>query len=719
MGTSGSTFSETWHLVSGLHLELRTTVDAHRQFFRGEKWFVLRDPFNNRFFRVSPPAYDFLMRLRRDRTVEEAWLDSMERFPETAPGQEEVIRLLGQLYAMNLLASEVPPDSKRLFDRYSRTRQREIRSRLASILFIRVPLFDPEALLRRFSWGIRAVFSPLGVAAWFATVLWASKQVLDHGDLAVTQTQSVLAPDNLFLLYLGLVLVKTVHEFGHAAACRRFGGEVHTMGIMFLVFTPLPYMDATSSWGFRNRWHRALTGAAGMLAEVFVAALAALYWARTGEGTLHSLAYNIMFVASVSTVLFNANPLLRFDGYYILSDVLDIPNLHTRASQHLKHLVQGPLFGCKDSATPAKDRREAAELTVFGILSACYRILIFSSIILFVSDRWLIVGMLMAAFGIVSWLLRPLVRAAGYLLFDSRVQRCRKRALGVTAAFLIAASAGLGFLPVPQQVYAPGVVEGVPFLQVVNRVSGHVREPLARPGERVTEGTPLLELENRELRIEIRSAEAKVDEVRALEQQALGEKIADLKPIRKRLRAAKAHLNELRQNEHDLVVRARASGVWSAPPMESLVGRWVERGHHLGAIVGDRRFRFSAVVPQDEAAEVFDDRVGRVEVRLRGEAGRNVGVDEIELIPYQHETLPSAALGWMGGGEVAVDPKRSGEGDAAAEPFFLVHAKLRGNPDVRLAHGRSGRIRFSLDPKPLLVQWGRRLYQMLQTRYRL
>ena len=120
--------------------------------------------------------------------------------------------------------------------------------------------------------------------------------------------------DSMPLLYLSLIFVKTLHEFGHAYFCRKWGGEVHIMGVMLMIFTPVPYVDATSSWGFRSHARRALVGAAGMIVEVFLAAIAAFIWASTAPGVIHSVAYNIMFVASVSTLIFNLNPLLRFDG---------------------------------------------------------------------------------------------------------------------------------------------------------------------------------------------------------------------------------------------------------------------------------------------------------------------------------------------------------------------------------------------------------------------
>ena len=170
----------------------------------------------------------------------------------------------------------------------------------------------------------------------------------------------MLAPGNLVLLYLGMVVIKTLHEFGHALFCRKFGGEVHVMGVMLMIFTPMPYVDATSSWSFRQRSKRVLVGAAGMIVELFVAALATFLWARTGPGTLHTLAYNMMFVASVSTLIFNINPLLRFDGYYILSDLLEIPNLNQRAIGQLRHLAESKLFGVKPSESPAGTRRRWA-----------------------------------------------------------------------------------------------------------------------------------------------------------------------------------------------------------------------------------------------------------------------------------------------------------------------------------------------------------------------
>ena len=459
MAVSGKTFSESWHRVAGLKVSLRPTVEVRKQYFRGERWYVLEDPFNNQFFRLRPEAYDFVSRLRPDRTVEAVWEECLSRSPDDAPGQEDAIQLLGQLYFANLLYFDAPGDSEALFERYRKRRERQIRSTLLSVMFMRIPLLDPDPFLKRVMPLLRVLVSPLAALVWFAVVGTALKVVIDNFDGAANQTQAILAPDNLALLYLGLVVVKTVHEFGHAIVCRRFGGEVHTMGVMLLVFTPLPYMDATSSWAFRSRWSRALVGAAGMISELFVAALATFVWANTGAGAVNSLAYNMMFVASISTVIFNINPLLRFDGYYILSDLVDIPNLSSRSFGQLKHMLERYGFGYRQSSSPAETVREGSFLAGFGVLSAIYKVIVFVGIVLFVADKLFLAGLVMAAVCVFAWMVVPLVRLIKYIAMGPHLARQRARVAAVSLGTLALIVGFFGFFPFPNHFRAPGVLE--------------------------------------------------------------------------------------------------------------------------------------------------------------------------------------------------------------------------------------------------------------------
>ena len=718
MPKPGKTFSESWHRVAGLNVSLRSTVKVRKQFFRGERWHILYDSFNNQFFRLRPEAYDFVSRLRPDRTVEKVWEESLERYPDKAPGQEDVIQLLTQLHFANLLYFEVPADSAKLFERYKKRRQREIRSKLLSIMFIRIPLLDPENFLKRFLPVIKILFGYVGAFLWIAVVGTAIKLVLDNFDAVTEQAQGILAPDNLILLYAGLVVIKTLHEFGHAMVCKRFGGEVHTMGVMLLIFTPLPYMDATSSWSFRSRWHRAFVGGAGMIVEIFVAGLATFLWAYTGQGVLHSLAYNIMFIASVSTLLFNANPLLRFDGYYILSDLIEVPNLHTRSLKHLRHIVERYLFGCKDSHSPAQSLKEAAWLSIFGVLSGIYRVIVFTGIILFVADKFLLAGLLMAAMCVISWVVVPLFRLIKYLASNPGLARTRLRAVSVCGCAFSVVLFFFAVCPFPNRFRAPGVMEAVQYVRVVNDAPGYVDAVLAPSGTNVHAGVPLIALSDRELEFEIKATDAQLEETLALEQRALSDQTADLVPIRKRMETIEAKLNNLRLQKASLIVRAREAGVWASPQSKEMVGSWIPRGSLVGEIVNQKAFRFSAVVSQEEASNLFVDQITKAEVRLFGHGGINLGVTDYRIIPFQHERLPSAALGWYGGGEIAVSLSDE-SGLQTAEPFFQIYADLRPDPSVAFLHGRAGKLRFTLHPKPLLFQWGRKFRQLLQKRYQI
>ena len=715
---TGKTFSESWHRVAGLEISLRPTVEVRKQYFRGEKWYVLEDPFNNQFFRLRPEAYDFVSRLQPGRTVEAVWEECLARRPDDAPGQDDAIQLLSQLYFANLLYFEAPGDSEKLFERYKQRRQREVRSKLLSIMFMRIPLMDPDYFLRRAMPLIRLLVSPLAAVVWLVVVGAAIKVAIDNFDAVLNQTQGILAPNNLALLYLGLVLIKTVHEFGHAIVCRRFGGEVHTMGLMLLVFTPLPYTDATSSWAFRSRWQRALVGAAGMIAELFVAALATFVWANTGAGTLNSLAYNMMFVASVSTVIFNANPLLRFDGYYILSDLLEIPNLSSRAFQQMRHVVERYLFGYRGSESPAPTLRESVMLVTFGVLSGIYKVIVFAGIVLFVADKLFLAGLVMAAVCVFAWLVVPLGRLVNHIATGPHLARTRARVAFVCLGTMGVVVGFLGLYPFPNHFRAPGVLEAVEYERVANDAPGYVESVMSPSGAWVRPGTALFQLSDPELQFEIDAALAERRESLVFLQRALSQQAADVEPIRKRLETIEQKLADLEETRSALLVTAHQAGVWVAPEEGQLVGAWIPRGSVLGEIVNTESLRFAAAVLQDEAANMFAEGIRNAEIRLRGQGEMSLPVRTYLSIPFEHTRLPSPALGWRGGGDVPVALSDE-TGLLATEPFFQIYAYLDPVPDVTYLHGRSGQLRFTLEPQPLLQQWIRKFRRLLQKRYQI
>ena len=573
------TFSESWHRVAARRLRLRPSVEARRQHFRGERWFVLHDPFNNQYFRVRPEAYEFLARLDGRQTVDVCWQECLATNPEGAPGQEDVVRLLGQLYHANLIAGDVPPEAAKVFDRYRKRRRQQIQSRLMSVLFLRLPLVDPDPWLKRMLPFVGWFFSPWGVVVWLAAAVPAIMLAVGRADELVNQSQSVLAPANLPLLYASLVVLKTLHELGHAFACRRFGGEVHTLGVMILIFSPMPYVDATSSWGFRSRWHRIAVATAGMWVELFVAFGATCVWALTGAGVLHALAYNVMFIASVSTLLANANPLLRFDGYYILSDLLDMPNLYQRSVRWWRHFAEHRLFGVRRSVNPAATRREALFLAIYGAASFIYRTVLFAGILLFVAGRFLLLGMTMAVTGLITWLIVPAGKLVHYLGQSPQLERTRRRAVFSTVALIAGPFFLLGVVPFPNWFTAPGVLQSEGYEVVYSGAPGVLAVVEAASGAHVEKGALLARLENPEMEIEWKGALAEESEALAIERQTLEHGGEGQRAARERVEAVrqrKAHLERMRGQ---LEIRAAAAGIWIAPTLlqlrsSTLMSRW-------------------------------------------------------------------------------------------------------------------------------------------------
>ena len=718
-------FSESWHRVAAERVRLRPTVDVRRQFYRGERWYVLHDPFSQQFYRMRPGAYGLVARLDGSRTVEEAWQQCLAEDPEEAPGQEEIIQLLGQLYQSNLIRADLPPEGVDLFRRFRKRRQRETRTKLASILFLRIPLFDPDALLKRTLWIFGWLFSVPGALLWLIAFGWACKLGVENWDRLWQQGQGLLAPGNLGWLYVGLTLAKVVHEFGHAYAVRRFGGEVHTMGVMLLVLTPLPYMDATASWGFRSRWQRFVVGAAGMYWELLLAAGAMFVWANTGPGPVNAVAFNLMFIASVSTILFNANPLLRFDGYYMLCDLLDMPNLHQRAGRMWRYISERHLFGCRRVEPPVKGRGLQSWLLTFGAMAWVYRIILFAGIILFVAGQWLFLGLALAVVGLVTWVVVPTVKITRYLGSSRTLDRNRPRAIAVVLGGITGLVLLLAVIPFPYAVSAPGVVWAERHGGVYAGVSGKVAAILAQPGSQVTQGQVLMRLELPELTMETRQVEADLAGAAAEELSLLIQPGQGLQAVRERIVALERRRQRLLELAGELELRAPIDGIWFAPMLDQAAGVWIERGTQVGEVIDPTEFRFTAVMPQRHADHLFSGAVRDARIRLRGQAVSPITTDNLRVLPARRDNLPSAALGWLGGGDIAVR-QQAGEGTETVEGFFEVRANLGANgrdggaiPDhIALAHGRSGRLLCRLPPEPLLQQAGRWLRQLLQQRLR-
>lgn len=724
MAVERPTFSESWHRVAELKPRLRAAVRNFRQYYRGRMWHVLADPANNQFFRLDDAAYHFVALLDGRRTVAEAWKISNEDLGDRAPTQGEAIQLLGQLYMSNLLQAELPPDSQQMFSRYSKRVNREIGSYLMNFLFIRIPLFDPQPLLRATTHLFGWVFSPVGFGLWCALLGVAFYMLTGHWSelWEAAQPQSLLDKGNLILLYLCFAGIKAIHEMGHAYSCAHFGrkggtgGAVHTIGIMFLVFMPVPYVDASSSWSFRNKWHRAIVGAAGMYVEMAVAAVAAIVWINTQPGLLNDIAYNLMFIASISTLLFNGNPLLRYDGYYILSDILEIANLAQRSKQYLHYLGKRYLFGVQRARSSAHSAGERGWLATYGVTSFVYRVIICVGILIYVSKMFFFIGMIMAFSALVTWVIWPIIKFFKYLILGEELERTRTRASIVTTALLGLTFVMIGVLEFPDRGRAEGVVEPRRYAVIHTGAPGFVDSVLPSGVKVSPQGPPILQAHNKELQAELDQVSAMLDAARIQREQARGQDQAAMRILEERIKALETRSNRAQSQIAAMEIKAPFEGTWVSGRSEKVAGVYLPRGERMGVVADPTALFVRVAVDQGLGPRLREHH--KVELRVRGRSELLMTGTIHRILPAGQTQLPSPALGLTAGGSLRVNLQDQ-QGVTSAEPFFEIHITPDEQYMSQLLTGQRMVARFETEPRPLAEQWWRAARQLVQRRFTL
>ena len=713
--TQAPLFSSSWYRVAELQPRLRSHAHIHRHRYRGQTWYVLEDRASQRHHRFTPQAHLLIGLMDGQRTVQELWEIACDRLGDDSPTQDEVIQLLSQLHASDVLQCDVPPNAAELLERYERQQRRRQLGRVASVFSWRFPLVDPERFLKATVSLIRPLFGWTGAAVWLAVVVPALLLVGMHWtDLTRGFLDRLFSAQTLVVLWLLFPVIKALHELGHAFATKAFGGEVHDMGVMLLVFTPVPYVDASSASAFRSKWQRILVGAAGMLVEVFLAALALYVWLSVEPGALSAVAYNTILIAGLTTILFNANPLLRYDGYYILADLLEIPNLRQRANAYLGYLCERYLFGRREAEPPIATPGERAWFVVYATASFVYRALVVVAIIAFIADYYFWLAMLFAGSTAVAWIGVPVVKGVRFLVTSPRLRRRRVRALAVTAAAVAAVVLAVGWVPVPYRTVTEGVV-WIPEESLVRAgTEGFVERVAATPGARVRRGDVLIVLRDPEVRARVEVLGARVRELRARYDEQQPVSVVKASIILEELRYAQEDLARAAERAAELTIRSGTEGTFVVPTPEDLPGRFVKKGEQLAYVVELGTITIRAVVPQSSIDLIrFHSR--QVEVRLAERLTDVIGGVMRRVVPGASEQLPTTALGSEGGGQIVVDP-RDPKGVTATQKVFQVDVELPTSSS-RLNVGGRAYVRFDHGWEPLAVQWYLAVRQLFLSRF--
>jgi putative peptide zinc metalloprotease protein len=701
-------------------------VRVQRQRFRGEPWYVLFDPVNQRTHRLSPPAWGLVSRMDGRRSVEALWREAAQAPGEQAPPQDEVIQLLAQLHEADMLASDALPDLDELVRRRERQRSQRWKRNLGNPLSIRLPLWDPDAFLVRTLPAVRWVFGPVGAALWALTLLGALLALgLHWNELAASVGDRLLSASSLLSLALVYPLVKGLHELAHAYAARVGGAAVHELGVMFLVFMPTPYVDASGSTAFADKRARALVAAAGMMMELFLGALALGVWLLVEPGLVRSLAFAVMVAGGVSTLLFNGNPLMRYDGYFVLCDWIESPNLAQRSNQYWSWLLRRFGFGLRQAQPPQHGPGERRWLLAYAPLSFLWRVSVTCGIALFLGQEYLYVGLAIGLWGLAALLLWPLLKGLRYLWSSPELAGRRERPLALTGAVTVALLVTALALPLPRLSYAQGQVWPAEGAQLRAAEAGFVARLALPEGASVQPGQVVALLANDQLEADREAAAAKEERQRrsyvALLAQSGREddvghaRVATLVQQQEWQRAEQ-ELRHAERRRELLAVAAQREGRLAYVRAADLPGRWLKKGERFGHVVTADAPTVRVVVGQDDI-ELVRRQLRRVEVRLSGELSRVFEARLVREVPAAGQELPTLALALDGGGLVAADA-RDPEHPRALSRVFQFDLQLP--PEAAGAHiGERAHVRFVHPDEALAWQLARRLRQLLLSQLQL
>jgi putative peptide zinc metalloprotease protein len=703
-------YSPSWYRVSAMKPRLRAHIAIHRQRFRGELWYVIQDHQTGRFHRLAPAAHHAACLMDGRRTVQRIWEMVGERLGADQPSQEDMVRLLALLHSADLLLGEIPPDMAELADRAQSQDRRALVQKLRNPLALRLPLLDPDRFLGATMPLVRPLFTLFGLFAWLILVVSGLMLAVVHWpELTDNAADRAFSAQNLLLLIAIYPAMKLVHELGHAYATKAWGGEVHEMGIMLLVLVPVPYVDASASAAFREKWRRAVVGGAGIMVEAALASAAIILWVYAEPGLVRALAFNIALIGGVSTLLFNGNPLLRFDGYYVFADLVEIPNLSTRANKYAFYLLRRVAFGVRDEAPAATGRGEAKWLLTYAVASFLYRGAVTFTIALFVATKLFFIGVALALAAVFSALVWPLLKGIRYLFTSPQLAQHRGRAVLVSAAASFSVIAVLFIIPLPYATMTEGIVWVGDRSTLRALVDGTVENVDVENGRKVGAATLLVTLADPVLVANNDVLESQLGELRLrLEAVRLGD-IVQANLLGEQIRHTEGQLAANRRQVADLKVMADKEGRFLIADDQDLPGRFVRRGDVIGYLLGDDDPIIRVVVPQADA-DLVRRRTRRIEVSLAEHTDRPMPATIVRGVPAALAEIPHAALATVGGGTVVLDPTKTDQ-LRPLEPLFHFDIRVtNGELPVRL--GARAHVRFDHGYEPLAYRVGRSVRQL-------
>ncbi|HUR55680.1 MAG TPA: site-2 protease family protein [Gemmataceae bacterium] len=493
-----------------VRLKVRPDLQVFEQKYEGKLYHVVKDPVCLRYYRFNKQEYFVFHLFDGEHTMEEVQQAFEEEFTPQRLEHNDLEGFARQLVTAGLVQNEQPGAGKHLFTRRAKQRRLKRFAAFTNILYLKIPIFDPDRILTWLYKRLWWIFTYTFFAASVAFMLAAIVHVTLHFDTFYAKLpayQEFFTWNSVLYMWLSLGVVKVIHEFGHGLSCKAFGGECHEMGVLLMCLSPALYANVTDAWTLADKWKRIIISFAGIYVELVIAAAATFVWWYTpAYPVVNNIALCIMVLCSVSTIVFNANPLMRFDGYYILSDWLEIPNLREKANRYLNNTFLEKCLGVEVPPEAYMAPGRKVLFVVYAVTSWVYKWVIMFGILWFLADflgpKLKILSQMLAILSLASMFIWPGYRAIKNVRQRGRLPDMKKARVYVTLAVFAGLIAAVFLAPLPvSRVHEAGLVVMDPDAvePVAVAASARMTSLEVSPGQWVKKGQVLARFSSAEM----------------------------------------------------------------------------------------------------------------------------------------------------------------------------------------------------------------------------
>ena len=704
--------------------QLRADLVISKQLFEGRSYYVVKDPISLQYFRLTAEDYDLAILFDGKRTfgaIRDGWARSHPHLRlDYTPDElnERVLKFANDLALLQFLAIQGQRTKARMDAAKKQKKKKGGLYALANnIFFFRRSMYDPDVLFGRMAksvgwiWTKTTFWVSWAIIALGATVFLYSAEGLDHA------LANLFNWNNLALMWVTTIVLKSVHELGHGMTCKHFGGEVHEIGFMSMVFTPYFFVNVSDAWTMPDRRHRMLVSFAGIYVELVFAAFATFLWAVVQPGWFKDFLFNIIVIASVSTLIFNANPLMRFDGYYIMIDAIETPNLQQKSRALVQNKVTSLLFGSSSkgdmlSRMPMPKKRLWLFYS-YAVLSWIYGYYVIYKLIAFMEPHLQPLGLeglsdWFAFLALTGWVVVPLWHFVQQLHLTKEDTKSGGRWWRIAKVFGIPllAFGAYCFVPVTTEVLRHSAVEVANPEIIRPETIGFIKRVFVKEGDRVEAGQIIAELENRDLHQELAQQEIALQDYELRIRAALGvERPGEMKQIEALRDGAKARLEKARRDVEQLTLRAKTAGVVLNRDLASRVGQLLRPPNDTFCELAQLD-PMQIKIPLNEQ-EVREVRAGhRVTLLADSFPGRKFeGVVKSDPTQLDEHNFP-LAFSKQRGGDVPTVPDGTGR-EKLLEHTYVVTVEVQ-NPDNLLRYGMTTRAKIETGKRPfgkIVLQW--------------